>query len=334
MKGTVNHEIKDVIGIGNAIVDVLVHENDLFLKNHNVVKGSMTLVDNDYSVNLYEAMESTVEMSGGSVGNTIAGLSALGGKCSYIGKVHDDKLGNIFKHDLKTMGVKFDTLTTTSGSPTARCLVIITPDSQRSMITYLGAAVELDPNDIVEEEIFAHKITFLEGYLWDSPHSKAAAIKAAKIAHDAGRKVALTLSDPLCIERHRESFCEILDNYVDIFFANEFEINSLYQVENFNKALAKLRLVDNLAIITRSEKGSVIVSGEEIHIIDAAPVQQVIDVTGAGDLFAAGVLYGIANSYDLETCGRIGSIVAAEIISHVGARPESDLKELIRKLEY
>lgn len=333
MKGTDNHELRDVIGIGNAIVDVLVHENDVFLNNYNIVKGSMTLVDNDYSVNLYEAMESTIEMSGGSVGNTIAGLSALGGKGSYIGKVHDDKLGNIFKHDLKTMGVKFDTLPTTSGSPTARCLVIITPDSQRSMITYLGAAVELGPNDIVEEEINRHKITFLEGYLWDSPHSKEAAIKAAKIAHKAGRKVALTLSDPFCIDRHRESFCKILDDYVDIFFANEFEINSLYQVEDFDTSLTKLRLEDNLAVITRSEKGSVIVSGEETHIIHAEPIQKVIDVTGAGDQYAAGVLYGIANNYDLKTCGRIGSIVAAEIISHVGARPETDLQELIKKLE-
>ncbi len=333
MKGTDNRELRDVVGLGNAIVDVLVHKNDAFLKDHGIIKGTMTLVDEDYSANLYEAMNSTVEMSGGSVGNTIAGLAALGSKGSYIGKVGDDKLGKIFIQDLEAMGVSFNTTPASTGSPTARSLVIITPDGQRSMITYLGASVELGPEDIVEETIRMHKITYLEGYLWDSPRAKEASVKAAQVAREAGRKVALTLSDPFCVDRHRESFRDLLDDYVDIFFANEVEINSLYQVEDFDTALTKLRRGGNLAVLTRSEKGSVIVSGEEMYTIHAMPVQEVVDVTGAGDLYAAGVLYGLTNGYDLETSGRIGSIAAAEVISHVGARPEADLRELTRKLE-
>lgn len=328
-----NRELRDVVGIGNAIVDVLVHKNDAFLKDHGIVKGTMTLVDDNYSAYLYEAMDSAVEMSGGSVGNTIAGIASLGGKTSYIGKVHNDNLGKIYIKGLQELGVIFDTPSASSGSPTARSLVIITPDGQRSMMTYLGASVELGLDDIVEETICKHKITFLEGYLWDSPSAKEASFKAAKIAHEAGRKVALTLSDPYCVDRHRESFHYFLDNYVDIFFANEVELNSLYQVEDFDAALTKAKCGRNLAIVTRSEKGSVIVSGENMYVIDAVHVQNVVDATGAGDLYAAGVLYGLANDYDLETCGRIGSIAAAEVISHVGARPKSDLKKLMLNLE-
>jgi sugar/nucleoside kinase (ribokinase family) len=271
-------------------------------------------------------------MSGGSVGNTIAGLAALGSKGSYIGKVRDDKLGNIFIQDLKAMGVKFETSPASSGPTTAHCLVIITPDSQRSMLTYLGASVKLCPEDIVEETIRGHKITFLEGYLWDSPCSKEASVKAAKIAHKTGQKVALTLSVFLCVGRHRESFHDFLDKYVDIFFANESEIIALYEVEDFESALGKMKNEDNLALITRSEKGSIIISGDENYIISPEPVHEVVDATGAGDLYAAGALYGLVNEYDLETCGKIGSIVAAEIISHVGARPEANLRELTRNL--
>ncbi len=326
-------ELMDVVGIGNAIVDVLVHKNDDFLNHHGIIKGAMTLVGENYSLNLYDVMDSAVEMSGGSVGNTVSGISVLGGKCSYIGKVRDDKLGNIFIQDLKTMGVKFNTSPTSTGSSTARSLVIITPDGQRSMVTYLGASVELGLEDIDEKTIRKHKITYLEGYLWDSPRAKEASLKAAQIAKKAGRKVALTLSDPFCVDRHRKSFRDFLEDYVDIFFANEYELNSLYQVENFDTALTKLGRGGNLAVITRSEKGSVIVSGENMYTIQAVPVQKVVDVTGAGDLYAAGVLYGLVNDYDLETCGKIGSISAAEVISHVGARPNANLRELTLNLE-
>ncbi|MDP6641224.1 MAG: adenosine kinase [Nitrososphaerales archaeon] len=332
MKDEDNHGLMDVVGLGNAIVDVLIHESDAFLNDHGIIKGGMTLVDENYAANLYRATNSTVEMSGGSVGNTIAGLAALGSKGSYIGKVRDDKLGNIFIQDLKAMGVKFETSPASSGPTTAHCLVIITPDSQRSMLTYLGASVKLCPEDIVEETIRRHKITFLEGYLWDSPCSKDASIKAAQIAHEAGQKVALTLSDSLCVDRHRESFHDFLDKYVDIFFANESEIIALYEAEDFESALSKMKNEDNLALITRSERGSIIVSGEKNYIIHPEPVHEVVDATGAGDLYAAGALYGLANGHDLETCGKIGSIAAAEIISHVGARPEANLRELTGNL--
>jgi len=327
------NDLMDVVGIGNAIVDVIVHKNDDFLNHHGIIKGAMTLVGEHYSLNLYDAMDSVVEMSGGSVGNTIAGISVLGGKCSYIGKVRDDNLGNIFIQDLEKMGVKFNTSPTSTGSSTARSLVIITPDGQRSMVTYLGASVELGLEDINEKTIRKHKITFLEGYLWDSPRAKEASLKAAQIAKKAGRKVALTLSDPFCVDRHRTSFRDFIEKYVDIFFANEYELTSLYQVDDFDTAINKLGHGGNLAVITRSEKGSVIVSGEDMYTIQAVPVQKVVDATGAGDLYAAGVLYGLVNDYDLETCGKIGSISAAEVISHIGARPNANLRKLTLNLE-
>ena len=322
MRNACKAELRDVVGIGNAIVDILTHADDAFLVDRGIVKGAMTLAEESQAASLYEAVNHTVEMSGGSVGNTMAGIAARGGTASYIGKVCNDKLGEAFRHDLEAMAINFKTPPAVGGPPTARCFVIITPDGQRSMVTYLGACVGLSTDDIDKDIICRHKIVYLEGYLWDSPSAKEALVKAAALAHEGGRKVALTLSDSFCVDRHRESFHDFIEEYTDILFANEAEINSLYQVEGFDTALAQARQGCDLVFLTRSEKGSVIISGDELHIIPAMPVTRVVDVTGAGDLYAAGVLYGLVNDRDLATCGRIGSIAAAEIISHVGARPE------------
>ena len=322
--------LRDVVGIGNAMVDILTHADEDFLATHNMIKGVMTLVDADQGASIYEAMDSTVAMSGGSVGNTMAGLASLGGSGSYIGKVRNDQLGNIFSRDLASLGIDFSTSPAVSGSPTARCLVIVTPDGQRSMATYLGACTELGPEDIDPDTIRSHSITYLEGYLWDAPEAMEAMVMAAQLARDAGRRVALTLSDPFCVDRHRESFLVLIREHVDILFANEEEIISLYQVSNVHEAVEMIRHDCALTAVTRSEKGSIIAAGEETHEIDIVPVERVVDTTGAGDLYAAGFLYGVTHGYDLPSCGRIGAIAAAEIISHVGARPETQLQDLVR----
>ncbi len=322
--------LKDVVGIGNAMVDILAHANEDFLATHNLVKGVMTLVDAEQGASIYEAMQSTVEMSGGSVGNTMAGLASLGGTGSYIGKVRNDQLGNIFHRDLQSIGIEFSTTPAVDGSPTARCLVIVTPDGQRSMATYLGACTELGPEDVDADTIRSHSITYLEGYLWDAPQAMEAMVLAAQLARDSGRRVALTLSDPFCVDRHRESFRELIREHVDILFANEDEIISLYQVGNVHEAVDRVRHDCPLTAVTRSDKGSIIASGEETHNIDIVPVERVVDTTGAGDLYAAGFLYGVTHGCDLPTSGRIGAIAAAEIISHVGARPVTQLEELVR----
>ena len=322
--------LKDVVGIGNAMVDILAHANEDFLATHNLVKGVMTLVDAEQGASIYEAMQSTVEMSGGSVGNTMAGLASLGGTGSYIGKVRNDQLGNIFHRDLQSIGIEFSTTPAVDGSPTARCLVIVTPDGQRSMATYLGACTELGPEDVDADTIRSHSITYLEGYLWDAPQAMEAMVLAAQLARDSGRRVALTLSDPFCVDRHRESFRELIREHVDILFANEDEIISLYQVGNVHEAVDRVRHDCPLTAVTRSDKGSIIAAGEETHTIDIVPVERVVDTTGAGDLYAAGFLYGVTHGYDLPTSGRIGAIAAAEIISHVGARPVTQLEELVR----
>ena len=322
--------LKDVVGIGNAIVDVLAHADDALLDRHGMAKGAMTLVDAEQAASIYASMGPTVEMSGGSVANTMAGLAALGGTGSYVGKVRDDRFGTLFRHDLDAMGIAMDVRLAGDGPPTARCLILVTPDGQRSMATHLGACVELGPQDIDAEVIGRHRITYLEGYLWDLPEAKEAMLSAAQHACAAGRQVALTLSDPFCVSRHRDSFLELIRSHVDILFANEQEIISLYQVDDFDAALQRLRGHCDVAALTRSEKGSVLVSGDEVHIIGARPVERVVDTTGAGDLYAAGLLFGLTHGYDLPTSGRIGSIAAAEIISHLGARPEADLQELMR----
>ena len=324
----VQHEL-DVVGIGNAIVDVLAHADETLLETHGLVKGAMTLIDVARAEALYRAMGPGVEVSGGSAANSIAGLGSLGGRGGFVGKVSDDQLGQIFGHDIRAAGVAFETAPSRSGVPTARCLIFITPDAQRTMQTYLGACVELGPEDIDPAFIARAKVTYLEGYLWDPPRAKEAFRKAAALAHAAGRKVALTLSDPFCVERHRAEFRELVQGHVDILFANEAEICSLWEVKSFDDAVAATRSQCEVAALTRSAKGSVVLAGAATHVIAAEPVDRVVDTTGAGDLYVSGFLYGYTRGRPLAECGRIASIAAAEIISHFGARPETPLSALI-----
>ena len=321
----------DVIGIGNAIVDVLAKAEEDFLAQHKLAKGAMTLIDAPTAGRLYQAMAPAIECSGGSVANTMAGIASLGGRGSFIGKVHADQLGSVFNHDIRAAGVHFATPPTKGGPPTARCLIFVTPDGQRTMQTYLGACIELKPDDVRMEDIQSARITYLEGYLWDPPEAKEAFRKAVKIAHAAGRRVALSLSDPFCVGRHRAEFQELVEKDVDILFANEAEITSLYETHDFDDAVQRIRQKkDRIAALTRSEKGAVIVSGDQTHHVPAEKISQVIDTTGAGDLFAAGFLFGLTHGHNLASAGRVGVICAAEIISHFGARPEVSLKDLVR----
>lgn len=321
----------DVVGIGNAIVDVLAHADDALLAEMGVAKGVMTLIDGDQAERIYARMPPGIECSGGSAANTVAGLAALGGRGAYVGKVRDDQLGQVFRHDIRAAGITFDTPPAVDGSSTARCLVLVTPDAQRTMQTFLGACVALGPEDIDPTVISAAKVTYLEGYLWDQPRAKQAFVKAAEIAHAAGREVALSLSDPFCVDRHRDSFLDLVSGHVDILFANEAEITSLYQTSDFSEALRAVRGHCRVAALTRSEKGSVVVADGGTVVVSAEPVAQLVDTTGAGDLYAAGFLYGLTRGLDLAICARIGGIAAAEVISHVGARPEAPLADLVRQ---
>ncbi|HTI56581.1 MAG TPA: adenosine kinase [Verrucomicrobiae bacterium] len=318
----------DVIGIGNALVDVLSHADEDQVRRQGLVKGTMHLVDEARARTLYEAMGTGVEMSGGSAANTVVGVASFGGRAHYVGKVRDDQLGEVFGHDLRATGVGYDTPRATSGPPTGRCLILVTPDAQRTMSTFLGASVRLGPADVDRRLIARGKILYLEGYLFDPPEAQEAFRAAAAIAHEAGRKVALTLSDPFCVERHRAAFLDLVEHHVDILFANELEICALYQVRDFDAALPHVRGHCELAALTRSAKGSVLVNGDRMHVVRAHPVEAVVDTTGAGDLYASGVLYGLAQGLDLPTCGRLGSLAAAEVIAHVGARPMVPLAEL------
>lgn len=320
----------DVVGIGNAIVDVLGHAEDDFLAEQRLEKGTMALIDADRAEALYAKMGPAVEVSGGSAANTIAGVASLGGRTAFIGKVSNDQLGGIFRHDIRAAGVRFDTAPSVSGVPSARCLIFVTPDAQRTMNTFLGACLELGPDDIDAALVARARVTYLEGYLWDPPLAKQAFLKAARIAHQAGRKIALSLSDPFCVERHRAEFVDLVKNHVDILFANEHEICSLWQVGDFDSALQVTRGHCEVAALTRSEKGSVILGGDEIHVVDAVRVAKVVDTTGAGDLYAAGFLYGLARGMDLKAAGQLGSFAAAEIIGQMGARPEVKLSHLAR----
>lgn len=321
----------DVCGIGNAIVDVLAKVDDDFLQAQSIQKGGMTLVSEEDATKLYSNMPPAVEISGGSAANTIAGIANLGGRCAFIGKVHDDQLGKVFQHDIKSLDVEFPTKPATEGLATARCMVLVTPDAQRSMSTFLGACTSLSEDDIDPALVGASKVTYLEGYLWDPEQAKAALRKAIKVAHEAGKEVALTLSDSFCVDRHRAEFLELIEGGVDIFFANEDEVKSLYQVDTFEEALEKVKALGKVAALTRSEKGAVIVKGDEVHTVSAASVDEVVDTTGAGDLFAAGFLAGYTAGKSLDVCGKMGAVCAAEIISHVGARPEDDLKARMAK---
>jgi sugar/nucleoside kinase (ribokinase family) len=319
----------DVVGIGNAIVDVIAHAEDEFLAREALVKGTMTLIDADRADALYRIMGPGIEASGGSAGNTMAGIASLGGIGAYIGKVRDDFLGQVYRHDITGAGVRFETPPATSGPGTARCLILVTPDGQRTMNTYLGACVELGPADIDPDVIAAAQVTYLEGYLFDPPQAQEAFRKAAAIAHSAGRRVALSLSDPFCVGRHRAAFRDLVHGHVDILFANEAEICSLYETDDFAAATAAVRGHVAIAALTRSAAGSVILAAGAEHPIAAAPVARVVDTTGAGDLYASGFLYGLIRAQPLQVCGEIGSLCAAEIISHFGARPEVNLSELV-----
>ena len=319
----------DVVSIGNAIVDVLVQTDDTFLQENGLEKGTMTIIDSETAEFLYSKMGNGIEVSGGSAANTIAGLAALGGKGAFIGKVRDDPLGTVFVEDMRTMGVHFDNHSDVIETPTARSLIFVTPDAERTMQTFLGACVELGPNDVDPNLIAKSAITYLEGYLWDPPKAKQAFLKAAQVAKNAGRKVSLSLSDPFCVDRHRYEFIDLVKNHVNILFANEVEIKSLYQVESFETALQKVRGNCDIAAITRGENGSVIVSGNEVQVIDAKKVDQALDTTGAGDAYAAGFLYGYTQGKNLKSCARLGSALAAEIVSQYGARPEAELAKLV-----
>lgn len=324
----------DVLGIGNAIVDVLAKAGDDFLQAQDLVKGTMTLIDGRRADALYDAMGPALEMSGGSAANTMVGIAALGGRSAFFGRVRDDQFGRIFRHDIRAAGVTFDSTPVTSGDATGgdatgRCLVFVTDDAQRTMATCLGVSTDFGPEDVREEQVRAAAVTYLEGYLWDCEPAKQAFVKAAALAHDAERRVALTLSDPFCVERHRESFRQLVEGHVDILFANEAEILALYQMDNFDAALQAVREHCAVAALTRSEKGSMVVADGEVHLIDAQPVAEVVDTTGAGDLYAAGFLYGFTRGQPLYDCGVMGAAAAAEIIAHYGARPEHALKDLV-----
>ncbi len=320
----------DVLGIGNAIVDVLAHSDDAFLAAHEITKGAMSLIDAARATELYDKMEPAIEVSGGSAANTMVGVAELGGRSAYVGKVKNDQLGEVFAHDIRAAGVSYETSFAADGEPTARCLIMVTPDAQRSMNTFLGASATLSPSDVIEDDVAAASVTYLEGYLFDPAPAREAFYKAAGIAHGAGRKVALTLSDPFCVDRYRAEFLHLIETEVDILFANEDELKALYQTDTFDDGLQALMHHCPMAGLTRSEHGSVVLWHEEVHVIAARPVAKVVDTTGAGDAYAAGFLFGLATGAEARTCGQLGALAAAEIISHFGARPEADLKALAK----
>lgn len=314
----------DILGIGNAIVDVVSRSDDAFLSRHDMHKGGMMLIDAERAAALYDAMPPGIESSGGSAGNTCAVAAAMGAKVAYIGKVADDQLGAVFRHDIRAIGVSFDTAPLIGAAPTARCLILVTPDGQRTMNTFLGACVTLDESDIDPALVASASVVYLEGYLFDPPAAQAAFLKAAGLAHAAGRKVALSLSDAFCVHRHRAAFRDLVKGHVDILFANETEITALYETNTWEEAARAVRQDVGLAALTRSEAGSVILQGDDTVVVDAAPCL-VVDTTGAGDAYAAGFLAGLTAGKSLAACGQLGSLAAAEVIGHYGARPEADL---------
>ena len=318
----------DVVGLGNAIVDVISTQDDAFLKEWGINKDAMNLIEADRADLLTKASVNALETSGGSGANTIAGLASFGGKGAYIGKVADDHLGQVFKTDMQNGGVLFDTAPLVGGPATARSIIFVTPDGKRSMNTYLGASVEFAPSDVDKATVEAGSILYLEGYLFDKDIAKSAFVHAAEIAHAAGRKVSLTLSDSFCVDRHRESFRQLIRTQVDILFANEEELLSLYETRDFDAAIELLRSETGLAAVTRGEKGSVVIGDGDPIIVPAEPVSAVVDTTGAGDQYAAGFLFGVARGLPLATCAKLGHIAAAEVISHYGPRPETPLADL------
>ncbi|MDQ3757136.1 MAG: adenosine kinase [Actinomycetota bacterium] len=323
------HPETDVIAVGSAIVDVLAQATDADLRRLDLVKGTMALIDADQAERLYAEMGPAVEASGGSAANTVAGVASFGGRAGFVGKVRDDQLGAVFAHDIRSIGVAYATPPAPDGPPTARCFVFVTPDAQRTMCTFLGAATHLAADDIDVEAVAAARITYLEGYLWDPPEAIDALRRAIGAAHAAQRRVAFTLSDPFCVDRHRAEFLELIEREVDVLFANEIEVMSLFETDDLDKALDAVRKLCDTTAVTRSEHGSVVVTGEGRLAVPAAPVAQVADTTGAGDLYAAGFLFGLARGMELRRCAELGSVAAAEVISHLGARPQVPLSSLL-----
>jgi adenosine kinase len=322
----------DVLGIGNAIFDVLVQTDEAFLARHGMSKGSMALIDEGRAAAIYNDMGPAVEMSGGSAANTIVGVASLGARAAYVGKVRDDQIGRLYVHDIRAAGVTFETKLATDGPATGCSYILVTADGERTMNTYLGAAQELTSADIDPSQVAASALVYLEGYLWDPKNAKEAFVKAAGIAHGADRQVALTLSDAFCVDRYRDEFLVLMrDGTVDLVFANEAELHSLYQTSDFDTALAQLRNDAKLAVVTRSEKGCVVASKEGVLAVPAFTVEKIVDTTGAGDLFAAGFLFGLARGLGHEKAGRLGALAAAEVIQHIGARPQVSLKQLAQQ---
>jgi sugar/nucleoside kinase (ribokinase family) len=319
----------DVVGIGNALVDVIAHADDTFLGSHDLVKGSMMLVETERAVELYRALGSAVEMSGGSAANTMCGVASFGGRAAYLGKVSDDELGDVFGHDLLAVGVTFRPGARTEGVPTGRCIIVVTPDAQRTMNTYLGVSSLLCVPDVDERTVAEGTVLYMEGYLYDRDDAKEAFRHAARVAHDHGRAVSLTLSDSFCVDRHRSDFLALVRDEVDILFGNDAELCSLYETESLEEAVAAVRRDCHLAAVTVGADGSYVITPDETVHVPAVPVHRVIDTTGAGDLYAAGFLYGLTHGQDLFRCGQLGSIAAAEVISHVGPRPLVELRTLL-----
>ena len=321
----------DVLGVGHAIVDILAPTTDAFLTEHGIAKNAMTLVDGFRADMLGRSMKGAVEASGGSAANTMVGIASFGGTAGFIGKVNDDRLGQVFIEDIRSSGVAFDCAPAKGKVATASSHILITPDGHRSMNTFLGCASALEDADAAPARVAAAKILYVEGYLWDTDAAKAVIRAAISRAKAAGRKVAFTLSDPFCVGRWRDEFKALLASDIDILFANEAEAKALYESDRFDVAFQALRAWGKAAAITRSEAGSVVLDAGRVHILEAEPVAHVADTTGAGDQYAAGFLYGYARNLPLDTCGRLGGLAAAEVISHIGPRPQTSLKSLAAK---
>ncbi|HET9601211.1 MAG TPA: adenosine kinase [Acidimicrobiales bacterium] len=317
-----------VVGIGNALVDVIAHHSEDFIEAQTLVKGSMTLIEADRALSLHAALEAPIEMSGGSAANTMCGVASFGGRAAYIGKVAADGLGEVFHHDLRAEGVAFPNPRARAEVPTGRCLIVVTPDAQRTMNTFLGVSSLLGPDDVSTDVAASGQVVYMEGYLYDRPEAKAAYRKAASVAHAAGRKVSLTLSDSFCVDRHRDDFLALVRDEVDLLFSNDDELRALYEVGSLDDAVARVRQDCELAMVTIGSDGSLVVTQDDVIAVKAEPVSHVVDTTGAGDLYAAGFLYGYSSGADLAECGRLGSVAAAEVISHVGARPLVPLRRL------
>ncbi len=321
------------MGIGNALVDVLTHEDDAFVEAQGLERGAMTLIDTTRAESLYAAMGQGIEASGGSAANTLAGVASFGGRAAYIGRVRDDQLGAVFAHDLRAAGVTFRCPAATDGPPTGRCLIVVTPDAQRTMSTYLGSSEFLGPEDVDGDLIAAAQITYLEGYLFDRPESQEAYWKASRVAHEAGRRVSLTLSDTFCVERHQEAWRSLVTDQVDVLFANEGEAMALYDVSTLDEVIRHVQADVEIGAITCGPRGSLVVHHGEVTEIAAHPVPKVVDTTGAGDLYAAGFLYGLTNGRSLEACGRLGSVAASAVLGHTGPRPGLSLAQTATALD-